>query len=243
MSVGLANKRVLVIGGGSGIGFAVASAAAKDDARVVIASTRADKLSTAAAQLGDGANSAVLDATDEAAVAAFFATWGGFDHIVYTAGDWGAVRRRPFAGLDLAAAADVFRVRFWGALAVAKHGGALLPAGGSLTLTDGMIAHRPTKGSAVSSAMAGAIEHLTRALAVELAPARVNCICPGIVRTGTWDSAPPEQRQALERMTARLLVPRAGEPSEVAEAYLYLMRGGYTTGQVLYVEGGSALGA
>ncbi len=89
--------------------------------------------------------------------------------------------------------------------------------------------------------MAGAIEHLTRALAVELAPARVNCVCPGMVRTEAWDAAPPERREALERMTARLLVPRGGEPLEVAEAYLYLMRGGYTTGQVLCVEGGSAL--
>ncbi|MBS0409075.1 MAG: SDR family oxidoreductase [Proteobacteria bacterium] len=237
----LDGKRVLVVGGGSGIGLAVAQGAAKAGASVTVASTNLDKLKPAAADVGGEA--AVLDVTDEAAVEAFFAAARPFDHIVTTAGDWGRPRGGALADLDLQAAADVFKVRFWGALAVAKHGGPRLPTGGSLTLTDGMIAHRPSKGSAVSTAMAGAIEHLTRALAVELAPARVNCVCPGLIRTGIWDSIPDERRQAtFERMTSRQLVPRVGEPDEAAAAYLFLMTSGYTTGQVIQVEGGSALG-
>ena len=240
----LDGKRILVIGGGSGIGFAVAEAAAREGAAVTVASSNAQRVEAAAARLGDGAEAAVLDVTDEAAVAAYFQGCGGFDHIATTAGDWGGPRRGALAELDLEAAAGLFRVRFWGALAVAKHGAAALPPGGSLTLTDGMIAHRPTKGSAVSTAMAGAIEHLTRGLAVELAPVRVNCVCPGLVRTGVWDRIAEDRREdEFARLTARQLLPRIGEPNEVAEAYLYLMRGGYTTGQVLHVEGGSALGA
>jgi NAD(P)-dependent dehydrogenase (short-subunit alcohol dehydrogenase family) len=238
----LADKRVLVIGGGSGIGYAVAAGALADGAQVTIASTNAERLSGAAARLGNSVAAETLDITDEAAVAGFF---GGrsFDHVVTTAGDWGGPRRGPLADLDLAAATQVFKVRFWGALTLAKHGVKALPPGGSLTLTDGMIAHRPSKGSAVSTAMAGAIEHLTRGLAVELAPVRVNCVCPGLIRTGVWDSIPADQREArIADMTKRQLTPRIGEPEEAAEAYLYLMRGGYTTGQVLYVEGGSALG-
>jgi NAD(P)-dependent dehydrogenase (short-subunit alcohol dehydrogenase family) len=91
--------------------------------------------------------------------------------------------------------------------------------------------------------MAGAVEHLARGLAVELAPVRVNCVCPGLINTAVWDSIPADQRAArIAAMTQRQLLPRIGEPAEVAEAYLYLMRGGYTTGQVLYVEGGSSLG-
>jgi NAD(P)-dependent dehydrogenase (short-subunit alcohol dehydrogenase family) len=176
-------------------------------------------------------------------VARFFGGAGGFDHIVFTAGDWGGPRRGPVAELDIAAAAQVFRVRYWGAVAVAKHGAKAIPPGGSLTLTNGMIAHKPSKGSAIATSMAGAIEHLTRALAVELAPIRVNCVCPGLIRTGVWDSIPQEKREEeLARMTKRQLIPRAGQPDEAAEAYLYFMRAGYTTGQVLYVEGGSALG-
>ena len=87
-------------------------------------------------------------------------------------------------------------------MAVAKHGAKVLPPGGSITLTDGMIAHRPSKGSAISTAMAGAVEHLTRGLAVELAPIRVNCVCPGLIRTGVWDRIPEDRREA--QLAARL---------------------------------------
>lgn len=90
--------------------------------------------------------------------------------------------------------------------------------------------------------MAGAVEHLVKGLAVELAPVRVNGVCPGAVRTEAWDELPPEFRQAQEDRLAGQLLPRAGDTAEIAEAYLYLMRGTYTTGQTLRVEGGWSLG-
>jgi NAD(P)-dependent dehydrogenase (short-subunit alcohol dehydrogenase family) len=238
----LDDKRILVIGGGSGIGYAVAEAAVKAGAQVVVASTNSERVKAAAARLGNRTSGTTLDITREDQVAGFFAGSGKFDHIATTAGDWSGPRRTPLAELDLDQAASLFKVRFWGAVAVAKHGARTLNEGGSLTLTDGMIAHRPQKASAISTAMCGAIEHLTRALAVELAPVRVNAVCPGLIRTGIWDSIPDDKREAqLAEMTKRQLLPRPGEPSETAEAYLYLMRGNYTTGQVLYVEGGRAL--
>jgi NAD(P)-dependent dehydrogenase (short-subunit alcohol dehydrogenase family) len=236
----LDGKRIVIVGGASGIGFAVAEAAVAAGARVVLASRDAGRVAAAAGRLA-GAEGVALDVTDEAAVAAGFAGLGGFDHLVFTAGDWGGPRRGPLAELDLEAARGLFAVRFWGALAVVKHAHRTIAPGGSITLTDGMIAHRPSKGSAVSTAMAGAVEHLTRGLAVELAPIRVNAVCPGLIRTGVWDSIPEDRREEeLRRMTARQPLARAGEPQEAAEAYLYLMRGGYTTGQVLYVDGGTS---
>ncbi len=239
----LTDRRILVIGGGSGIGYALAEAVIGAGARVTVASSTAEKIGAAAMKLGNRAEAATLDVTDESAVAAFFAKTQTFDHIAFTAGDWGGPRRGPLADLDLDQAHALFNVRFWGAVAVAKHGAKTLPTGGSLTLTDGMIAHRPQKGSAISTAMTGAVEHLTRALAVEFAPVRVNAVCPGLVRTGIWDRIPAERRDdELKQMTKGQLLPRVGEPDEIAQAYLYLMRGGYTTGQVLYVEGGRALG-
>lgn len=240
----LKDKRVLVIGGGSGIGYAVAEGAVREGAQVTVASSNAQRIDAAATRLGAGAEGLPLDVTDEAAVAAFFAANSSFDHIAFTAGDWGGLRNAVLADLDLEKAAAVFRVRFWGALSVAKHGARTLAAGGSLTLTDGMIAQRPRKGSFMSTAMAGGIEHLTRGLAVDLAPLRVNCVCPAMIRTEVWDTMLPAEgrEEAMARMTARQLIPRIGEPSETAEAYLYLMKAGYTTGQVLYVEGGSSLG-
>jgi NAD(P)-dependent dehydrogenase (short-subunit alcohol dehydrogenase family) len=105
-----------------------------------------------------------------------------------------------------------------------------------------MSAHRPQKGSAIATAMAGCVEHLILGLAVELAPIRVNAVCPGAIRTEIWDQFPDHLREVEFARIGRQLLARIGEPDEVAEAYLYLMRGGYTTGQVIRVEGGSALG-
>jgi NAD(P)-dependent dehydrogenase (short-subunit alcohol dehydrogenase family) len=240
----LDGKRVLVVGGGSGIGFAVAEAAQREGALVTIASSNAERVAAAAQRLGNEARGERMDVTDEASVAAFFEGNAPFDHIAYTAGDWGQMRRGALADIDLSRATEVFRVRFLGALAVAKYGATKLPPDGSLTLTDGMIAHRPSKGSFLSTGMAGGIEHLTRGLAVELAPVRVNCVCPAMIETEIWDTMlPPEgRRERFAKMTERQLIPRIGQPAEVAEAYVHLMKAGYTTGQVLKVEGGATLG-
>jgi NAD(P)-dependent dehydrogenase (short-subunit alcohol dehydrogenase family) len=236
----LEGRHVLVIGGSSGIGFAVAQAALGAGARVTVASSNAGRLRAAIQRLGGGEN-VCLDATDESAVSAFFSAAGPIDHIVFTAADWAQVDHNSFADLDLTASEALFRVRFWGALAVAKHGAKCVTPGGSITLTNGMAAHRPQKGLAVATAMAGAVEHLVQALAVELAPVRVNGVCPGAIRTEAWDELTDEFRQFQEARLAGQLLPRVGETAEVAEAYLYLMRGTYTTGQTLRVEGGWSL--
>ncbi|HEY1632278.1 MAG TPA: SDR family oxidoreductase [Rhizomicrobium sp.] len=173
----LKDKRVLVIGGGSGIGRGIAEGAVREGAAVVVASSNAEKIARAAEQVG--ASSAVLDVTDEAAVETFFANAGSFDHIAFTAGDWTGIGFGPVAHVDLAAAPRALNVRFWGAVAVAKHGAAKLPAGGSYTITGGMLAHQPMKGMALATAGAAAAEFLAKGLAVDLAPVRVNCVCPG----------------------------------------------------------------
>ena len=236
-------QRIVIIGGTSGIGFAVAQRALADGAQVVVGSSNAAHVDAAVARLGTSASGSPIDVRDEASVAAFFERTGAFDHLVFTAGDWGANRGGgAVAQMDLAGANATFTVRFWGALCAVKHAQGRIAPHGSITITDGAIAHRPRKGAALSTAMAGAIEHLTRALAVDLAPLRVNAVCPGLILTEVWNSIPEDRREAqLRRMTERQPLPRAGEPEEVAQAYLYLMRGGYSTGQVLVVDGGMTL--
>ncbi|MFT3855623.1 MAG: SDR family oxidoreductase [Ilumatobacteraceae bacterium] len=231
-------KKVVVIGGTSGIGRTVASRSAALGAEVVVASSSQAKVDAARAELPAGAEALVVDVTDEGQVASLFGRVGPFDHLVYTAGDWGSMAGERLAGLDLERAPDVFAVRFWGALTAAKHAHRSMTPGGSITLTDGLIAHRPRPGAAVRTAMAGAIEHLVTGLAVELAPVRVNAVCPGMIATDVLASIPAER---ITAMTARQAVPRPGTPDEAAEAYLYLMRGTYTTGQVLRVDGGMSL--
>lgn len=238
----LKDQRIVIVGGTSGIGFAVASAAIADGARVVVASSQVAKLEAAVERLGDAASGFAVDVTDPADVERAFEALGAFDHLVFTAGDWGGLRRGAVADLDVEAARGIFGVRFWGALNVVKSAQTRIAPAGSITLTNGMIAHRPRPGAAVSSAMAGAVEHLARGLAVELAPVRVNCVCPGFIRTEVWDAILPDAREArLKEFTKSQPLPRAGDPAEAAQAYLYLMRAGFTTGQVLKVDGGMSV--
>ena len=237
MSDALSGKTVAVIGGASGVGFAVAQAALAQGATVAIGSSQAANVEAAVARLGGGATGSAIDVNDEASIAGFFERLGRFDHLAYTAGDWGAGFFAPARDIDLAAAREGLGVRFWGALATAKYACRAIAEDGSITLPGGMLAHRPMNGAPLVTAVAGAIEFLTLGLAVDLAPIRVNAVCLGIVlteRTKTMGEA------ALQAFTARQPLPRGGYPAEAAQAYLYLMRGGYTTGQVLRVDGGGS---
>jgi NAD(P)-dependent dehydrogenase (short-subunit alcohol dehydrogenase family) len=235
----LRDHRIVLLGGSSGIGFAVAEGAMAEGARVVIASSGAAKVEAAVKRLGLGASGGVVDVRDEASVAAFFDTLGHFDHLVFTAGEAGpGSAPGALAQLDITQAGAGLAVRFWGALAAIKYAQPHIAPTGSITLTDGVLAHVARKGVPLVSAFAGAIEHLARALAVDLAPVRVNTVCPGLVLT---ERAAHVSAEVVRKMTEHQPVPRGAEPAEVAQAYLYLMRGGYTTGQVLIVDGGMTL--
>lgn len=141
--------------------------------------------------------------------------------------------------LDLAKAHDGFEVRFWGAVAAVKHASRRIVPGGSITLTSGMLAHRPRRGAPLATAMAGAVECLTRGLAVDLAPVRINAMCPGIILTE--HTMPMLSEEMLQMYVARLPLPRGASPTEAATAYVYLMLNGYVTGQIVPVDGGGGL--
>lgn len=238
--MGLRGQRVVVIGGTAGIGFAVAEAAAREGADVVVASRRRDSVDAAVKRLPGGATGEVLDATDEAAVRDFFGGVGAFDHLVYTAGE--ALLMETLAESDLTRARSFLDTRLWGAYTAVKHGAPMIRAGGSVVLTTGTAGRRPMPGTTVAASLCGAMESLTRALALELAPLRVNVVSPGVVRTELWRDLPTEDRDGLFASAAGSLpVGRPGEPEDIAEAYLYLMRGGYTTGSVVVVDGGGVL--
>ena len=114
--------------------------------------------------------------------------------------------------------------------------------GGSIVLTTGVAGRRPHKGWALGASVTSAVEGLTRALAVELAPLRVNAVSPGVVRTGLWKNMTEQERDTMyENVGKNLLVGRVGDPEEIAHAYLYLMQEGYSTGQVIVVDGGATL--
>lgn len=165
--MGLRGQRVVVLGGTSGIGLAVAEGAAAEGAEVVVASRRQENVDAALKRLPQDARGEVLDTTDEAAVRAFFERLGAFDHLVYTAGE--TLLLESVAETGLARAQRFLDTRLWGAYAAVKYGAGSVREGGSVVLTTGTAGHRPLPGSSVVSALCGAMEALTRALAVELA--------------------------------------------------------------------------
>jgi NAD(P)-dependent dehydrogenase (short-subunit alcohol dehydrogenase family) len=240
MGTTLQGKRIVVLGGTGGIGFATAEAAARDGASLVIASSRQARVDTAVARLPAGTEGHAVDLSREAAIRDFFERVGAFDHLVYTAGE--SLNLGPIASTVVDEARAAYNIRFWGAYAAAKYAAPHIRPGGSIAIASGNAGARPQKGWTVAASMCGAIEALTRALAVELAPIRVNTVSAGIVRTDLWSPIPPAEREAMFEQFARgLPVGRVGEPADIAEAYVYLMRDGFTTGTVLTVDGGGVL--
>ena len=236
----LRDRRVLILGGTSGIGLAVAQAVAAEAAQVVIVSSQPAKVDAAIALLGQNCAGFVADLSSEQAIAALFEKVGPFDHLVFTAGD--TVWQRPIANIDMDHAKRFFDVRFWGPFAAAKHGAQLIRPGGSVVLTSSTVPRRPRVGFSIGASISSAVEAFARALAVELAPVRVNVVAPGIVRTPLWNRLPEDQREAFfATRGAALPVGKVGDPAEIAEAYLFLMRSSFTTGQTIVVDGGMLL--
>ena len=238
--MGLNGKRIAILGGTSGIGLAVAQAAAGEGAQVVVASSNSERLDRALASLPAGSEGRVVNLQSGPEVAALFEDLGEFDHLVYTAGE--ALQLAPLKTMDIAAARGFFELRYWGALTAAKAAQGRLRPGGSIVFTSGVAGARPGSGWSVAASICSAMEGLTRALAVELAPIRVNIVSPGVVRTALWRDMDEAAREALYASeAARLPVGHVAKASEIAEGYLYLMRQTYATGQVLALDGGGLL--
>jgi NAD(P)-dependent dehydrogenase (short-subunit alcohol dehydrogenase family) len=237
---GLSHQRVVVLGGSSGIGLAVAQQVVAQGASVVIASSSADRVKQAVATLDGKAEGHALDLSNERDIQSFFQNVGDFNHLVFTAGD--TLQLNELAATDLKKARDAFELRYWAVLAAVKYASTRIHAGGSIVLTTGIAGERPHKGWTLAASVCGAIVSLTRALAVELAPIRVNAVSPGVVRTNLWQNMQVHEREGLfDGLGKTLLVGRVGEACEVARTYLFLMQEGYSTGQTVVVDGGAVL--
>ena len=237
---GLQDKRVVILGGSSGIGLAVAEQASSQGARVVVVSSNPERIQKAIQSVGGEVDGQIVDLSDERAVAALFTKLGPFDHLIFTAGD--SLHLHQLAATDLQQARHAFELRYWSALAAVKYGSPHIRKGGSIVLTTGVAGRRPHKGWVVAASVCGTIEALTRALAIELAPIRVNAVSPGVVRTNLWQNMTAAEREHLyESVGNSLPVGRVGEVDDVAQAYLFLMQEGFSTGQTVVVDGGTVL--
>ncbi|HET9956579.1 MAG TPA: SDR family oxidoreductase [Polyangiaceae bacterium] len=230
---------VMVVGGSSGIGLGVARAVVQRGGSVLIVGRSREKLEQAQGQLGSRARAIRADVTVESEVARLAAQSGAVDHLVVTAV---AGAYAPIAQLELEAARSVIDSKLVAAMLLAKHVGTKLPAGGSITLTSGIAKDRPMPGGAMVAAVNGALSAFARALALELAPARVNVVSPGWVDTPVWDRlAGSAKQEKWDSLARRLPVGRIGSVEDLAPAYLFLMENGFTTGTTIHVDGGHAL--
>jgi len=239
----LMGKKIVVVGGSSGIGLGVAAAALARGAELVIIGRSQDKLLRAQQALGDDGRvrTVTADMMREAEIAAAFAGAGAFDHLVSTAGT-------PPPG-DPIGETDVENVRRFidnkliGTVLLAKQAMKTLRVGGSMTFTSGINKDRPpVPGGAVVSAIAGSFSYLARALSLELAPTRVNVVSPGWVDTPMFDELVGDAKAGyFESMAARLPIGRIAKPVDVAPAYLYAMESDFTTGETIHIDGGQRL--
>ena len=239
-----ANEHVLIVGGSSGMGLALARILLSEGVKVTIAGRSEARLEEARTNLSpmtDRLQTKVADITQEEQVARLFERVGPLDHIVTTAANIeGAYQLLP--SLDVAAAQRVVGSKFIGPLLLAKHGAPVLAPQGSITFTSGIAAYRPAARGSVVAAINGALESLAYALAVELGPIRVNVVSPGWVDSPIWAHVAGDTKAAtLEAMAKRLPVGRIGQPDDIASAIRFLMRNGFVTGTVLHVDGGHRL--
>lgn len=237
----LDGQHVVVVGGSSGIGLGVAHSVLAGGGRVTIIGRSRDRLARARHDLHDDerVRTIAADISREADVIRFFDQAGELDHLVTTAVD---AAYQPIVELEMAAVQQVLDSKLVGSLLLAKHGAQRIRERGSITFTSGIAAYRPGPGGSVIAAANGALAALGRALAIELAPLRVNVVSPGWVDTPIWDDLAGDRKAAvLGEMADRLPTGRVGTADDLACAFLFLMQSMHTTGTVLHVDGGQRL--
>jgi NAD(P)-dependent dehydrogenase (short-subunit alcohol dehydrogenase family) len=236
-------KKIVVIGGSSGIGLGVAEAAVKASAEVVIVSRSQKKLAAAERRLAaDGrVTTFAADMTKEAEIALLFDAVGAFDHLVSTAG--APPPGDPIAKTDVEVVRNFIDSKLIGAVLVAKYAARTIRRGGSMTFTSGINKDKPpVPGGAVVTAIAGSFGYLAHALALELAPTRVNIVSPGWVDTPMFDELVGDAKAGyFEGMAARLPSGKIATPADIAPAYLFAMESDFTTGETIHIDGGQRL--
>ncbi len=231
-------ERVVVVGGSSGIGEAVARWFAREGADVMIVGRDAQKLAAARERVGGHVRAEAADARDAAALRRALEAFGAFDHLVLAlSGGKGA---GPIAQLSLDDLRSGLEAKLLAQLTALQVALPLVRA--SITLVSAGSARCALPGTAGLAAINGALEAMVRPLASELAPRRVNAVSPGIIDTPWWDAMPAERKaQMFERAKQTLPVGRVGQPDDVARAIVLAAQNPFMTGSVLEVDGGMHL--
>ncbi|KAL1878253.1 hypothetical protein Daus18300_002171 [Diaporthe australafricana] len=247
----LLGKHVLVIGGTSGIGYGVAEASLASGAQVTVSSSNQTRVDAAVEKLksdfpdGKVAGHAcdLSKPTVEQDIEGLFSKVGKVDHIVYSAGD--KLASAPIEEITYEKIIAAGQIRFIAALLAAKVGSKYLSPGphSSITLTTGSVSQKPRPTWSMVAGFATGLHGLTRNLALDLKPIRVNLVSPGVVETELWDSSFDQEskKKYLKGIAESLPTGRVAQPADVAEAYLFLMKDPSVTGTVVDSNSGGLL--
>lgn len=243
MSGRLAGKRALVTGAASGIGREIARRFASEGARVALLVRDEQQLASLAAELG-GSLPLACDLRDPDAVARSVASaidaLGGLDTVVNAAG---ILMRQPFESLGVEQWQALFEVNLRAPALVCQAALAALRQGTGASIVNiaSLSALRPSSGTSAYGASKAGLLMLTKSLAEELAPIRVNAICPGIVATPMTASllGDPAVRARIEQAN---VLHMTGEPGDIAAAAVYLAsdEARFVTGTQIVLDGGSS---
>ncbi len=237
-SYSLEGQKVVIAGGNSGMGLGAARAAAAAGAEVLVASRQP------ATARGGGESDAfqhgVVDLTDEPSIRSPFQVVGELDHLLVTATP--PAKDGPFLQQDLGAAQAIMNGKFFGSWACARHAAPRMRPRGPITFPTGGAAIRPRIGLATLTATFAALEALSKALALELGPVRVNTLRPGVIDSDMWSFLDEPGRQRLrERVRETFPARRIGTIEDLGHAAVFLMTNPYVTGAVLEISGGESL--
>ncbi|MEZ8983919.1 SDR family oxidoreductase [Vibrio cyclitrophicus] len=227
MSNTLANQEkstFVIIGGTSGIGKALAMQLRNEENTVHIASRHTG-----------------LDIRDEKSICAYFESIGAFDHLVITAGS--SAPAGKVTDVATADAKTAFDTKFWGSLNVTKHAARYMTPNGSITLTTGMLSRKVVAGTYVKTAINAALESVTKILAKELSPIRVNAVSPGLTMTEAYKNMDDSARSTMyDNAKNNLPAGKVGEAKDIAMGYLFAINNPYVTGSIIDIDGGALLG-
>ena len=227
----VAGKKALVFGGTSGIGLATSLKLQALGAEVVAVSRDPSKAGAL-----EGITLEGCDVRDREAMSALFAAQAPFD-ILISAATGGTRAAGPFLEMDL----DGYQASFdklWGYANVVRLGAGHLSDDGCIVLVSGSPARRAKPGQAALASVGGAVEQLVRAVAVEIAPKRINVVSPGVISTPMFGPDSDQREKMLAGATAKHLIPRAGTPEEVADGIVFMVQNDFVTGTTIDVDGG-----